>query len=202
MTTKKKTIYGALVAAQAKCRAIGKDSTGHGYKYASLPAVIDMLQPILAEEGLALFFTTRNDEALGLLSVATVANEEGESVESSIPIPVPSSGGKDRSNGMQALGSVLTYSRRYLTLNLFNLATDDDDGAAAKDSSFRGGSKKVAHPPKASTVEADRALAMIKEASTTSDMEAVGEFIRESVPEEHRANLKPIFAKRMQEVLA
>jgi hypothetical protein len=56
-------------------------------------------------------------------------HESGESITSDLPIPIRQEGG--RGNAMQALGSALTYARRYGLLAVYGIAGDDDDGDAA-----------------------------------------------------------------------
>ena len=59
----------------------------------------------------------------------TLLHESGESITSDLPLPIRQEGG--RGNAMQALGSTLTYARRYGLLAIYGLAGDDDDGETA-----------------------------------------------------------------------
>ena len=58
-----------------------------------------------------------------LLCVASITDEEGDCIESVLPIP--------QSQNPQVVGSALTYFRRYNICALLNIAEADDDGNAS-----------------------------------------------------------------------
>ena len=202
-----KTIYQRLAAAQADCTAVGKDSKAHQYKYASLAAVLDMLRPVLAKHELALHHTISHHEALGMVAVAAVTDGAGEAVETVMPIPTPQTGG--RMNPMQELGSILSYSRRYAILSLFNLATEDDDGVGAKDAEYKKPAFKKEVKTKVQKKQSaardanniNSVLSMIEAAKTGEDLSKITKHIIEHVPEEQHQFVRPVFKKAQERIV-
>lgn len=89
------------------------------------------IRPILEEEGFALTFNTvpRPGEGGGLIVTATVRHRAGHSQDTSLPIPLDTSGGK---NNIQGYGSALKYGQRYTACAALNIVAEgeDDDGAS------------------------------------------------------------------------
>ena len=121
-----KNIYKALAALQQEVGAIGKDSKGYGYTYASLDNIVDVITPLLKKHGLG--FT----QPLDGNSIKTILfhAESGESIESTLDIPqgVELKG----MNQFQVLGSAITYLRRYSLASVLGLVTDEDTDAAGE----------------------------------------------------------------------
>lgn len=118
-----KELTAALVSFHAKAGKVRKDSKNPFFKskYASLENILDAVQPILVECGLSLMqFPTNRHELTSLLS-----HISGEWIESTYEM-IPTK------NDPQALGSVITYQRRYAIGSILNLNIgDDDDGNEA-----------------------------------------------------------------------
>jgi len=87
------------------------------------------IRPLLEEEGFALSFNTvpRPGDGGGLIVTAILRHTGGHSQETSIPVPLDSSGGK---NNLQGYGSSLSYGKRYAATAALNIITEgeDDDG--------------------------------------------------------------------------
>lgn len=112
----------ALAAFQAEAPTVPKNKTAnagsYSYSYADLADIAEVAYPILAKHGLAFTAAPRGGELIGKL-----VHTSGEGEWGSLQI-----GGRD----MQAIGSAITYARRYLFGSLTGLVTDaDDDGQAA-----------------------------------------------------------------------
>jgi hypothetical protein len=132
---------GALVAARAKSAAkiksIVKDKSAkvesrkeggrsYSYQYADLADVLDAVEDALAENGLAIFQTTRDRGRDGTYLLTTLAHESDQWVAGEIRL-------RNTEGGPQVLGSEMTYLRRYAVLAVLALAPEqDDDGAAAQ----------------------------------------------------------------------
>ena len=121
------TIHEALVAALAQLANPVKDAkadTGRfSYTYATLPAILDLVRPIMAAQGLAV--TQDVTMADGALMVyTTIRHTSGESITFG---PIVGRAGGD----WQALGSAITYARRYALTAARGIAADDDDDAQA-----------------------------------------------------------------------
>jgi hypothetical protein len=130
-------IAAALVAFQKEMPTVHKGKTAtvptkaggqYSYTYADLADVTAVAAPILTSHGLAFISHPEFVDGRPLL-VGVLLHESGETIEGSLPL----TGGTD-----QAMGSSLTYARRYLLGCLTGIVTDnDDDGAAATKSRAR-----------------------------------------------------------------
>ena len=130
-----KNIYKAIADFQQEVPVILKETTGFGYKYADLPAVFEVINPLMKKHGLG-FYQAVNDT-----SVKTVVFhvESGESIESATSIPQGVQLAK--MNQFQVLGSAITYIRRYALSSLLGLVTDKDTDAGGEQV------KDVTHEP-------------------------------------------------------
>lgn len=124
------SLIKALIKAQGEFPALPKDSSaGAGkfsYKYLSLPALMDLVTPILGQNKLGITQPTR--QADGGVCVETVLlHESGQWISGETFIPAGS--GDNRASLAQAYGSGITYARRYGLLSLLGVVADDDDDA-------------------------------------------------------------------------
>ena len=119
-------LVAALVKARANFPAIPKDSVaGKGsnreYHYADLSAILDAIGPALAVAELTIL---QSVDAETSSLITRLAHTSGEWVECTYPLQME--------QAPQALGSALTYARRYSIQALLCLAASDDDGAQAQ----------------------------------------------------------------------
>lgn len=119
-------IYAGLALAREKFPPIIKDriaDTGkYTYAYADLQTVLEAVTGPLREQGLEIIQTVQ----LGCLetSLVMVASDCVETIESRIELPVGATS--------QALGSAITYARRYAIVTMLGLVTEEDeDGSVA-----------------------------------------------------------------------
>jgi hypothetical protein len=87
------------------------------------------ITPILAEHGFVLTFRTGAGAEGRITVTGILTHEMGHSEESTMPLPLDTSGSK---NNVQAAGSSTSYGRRYTACMLLNIRTrgQDDDGVA------------------------------------------------------------------------
>ncbi len=123
-------------------------------KYALFEDINDQLKPILQRHGFAISFRTKV-EGSTLTVTGVLSHREGHHEDTSLPLPFDTSGAK---NAVQAIGSSVSYGKRYVMCALLNITTrgEDDDGK-------KGGAGKPI-----STEEACLINDMIREADTTS----------------------------------
>jgi hypothetical protein len=116
-----KNIAGALVKFQASVSKVAKEANNPFFKskYASLANILDTIQKPLSECGLAI---SQFPDANALTTIILHA-DSGEWMESSYVMPVA------KQNDPQAMGSAMTYARRYALGSILNLNIDDDDDA-------------------------------------------------------------------------
>ena len=129
-----KEIASALVKAQAHLHNLGKDAHGYGYKYLTLDKLIEETRTALADCGLVIVQTMGVLECGQPTLITRLIHESGELIEGEYPITfvhVVGKDGKNKTNDAQAMGSAITYARRYCLAAMLNIAQADDDGQAA-----------------------------------------------------------------------
>lgn len=97
--------------------------------YASFENIVDTIRPLLEEYGFSVTFKT--SFVNGVLHVlGRISHRGGHSEETTIALPFDNTGSK---NEVQAIGSSVSYGKRYALCMLLNITTrgEDDDGAAA-----------------------------------------------------------------------
>ncbi len=125
-----KNLLGALLKAQQEFPTLVKDATNPAFRsrYATLGAVQDAAFPILAKHGLVVLQSVRTDLSERGLIVYVGATlfhvESGEQVQQELGM-IPAK------QDPQAIGSAITYGRRYLLMTILGLVPDDDDGNGA-----------------------------------------------------------------------
>jgi len=121
-----KNIYKAIANFQQEVPVIHKGTTGYGYSYADLPAIYEVINPLLKKHGLG--FT----QPINGNNVKTIVFhvDSGETVESETAIPQGVSLAK--MNEFQVLGSAISYLRRYALSSILGLVTDKDTDAGGE----------------------------------------------------------------------
>ena len=122
-------LYTALAKAQAEMSNVIKDSANPHFrsKFASLAAVRDVVIPALSAQGISIVQMPGNDEH-GRVCVRTMLLHESGTLDcGTVATTVTVRGG----NEAQALGSALTYLRRYALSAIAGVAQEDDDGNAS-----------------------------------------------------------------------
>ena len=126
--------WDALDAFQADCPDIPKDSKGHGYRYASLPAILKVVRPVLRRHGMVVTWSTCSAPDGAIEVKCLLRHGGGHLCYGSMtihPDQVVSAGG--RMAKVQALGAAVTYGKRYTMNALLGLEPDDDPDAASQD---------------------------------------------------------------------
>lgn len=133
----------ALAAFQAEMPTVAKskaaDTGSYKYTYAGLAEMSAAAMPLLSAHGLAFSCRPRRTESGHYEVVGYLMHESGEQVEGSLPL----TGGN-----AQALGSSISYMRRYLFGCMTGVVTDDDDDGQASNTppKRRAAAKKAAAP--------------------------------------------------------
>lgn len=131
---KSSTIAAALYAVHRDLENPRKDAKGQvrgnpNYRYLSLPALIDHARKALRDASLAVVQEVTFQE-YGVGVTTRFVHVSGEWLELG-PTVVPVEG----ANNPQAVGSAITYARRYALAAALNLAADEDDDAVSATSS-------------------------------------------------------------------
>jgi threonine dehydrogenase-like Zn-dependent dehydrogenase len=156
-----KHLFKSLSEFQQVVPVIHKGTQGYGYSYADLPAIFEVINPLLKEHGLGFTQPIMGDT----IKTVIFHIESGESIESLTEIPknVTLKG----MNDFQVLGSAITYLRRYALSSILGLVTDKDTDAGGQQQP-----KQVATPKKKDTLTKERfekALETIKAGKYTVD---------------------------------
>ncbi len=128
-------LCAALVAAQLELRnpvrnrevTVKSDKGNYSFAYATLDSILDDVRPVLARNGLALVQIIVFDNAAPAMRTMLIHNS-GSMLSCDVPMHM------DRP-GNQALGSAMTYARRYGVIGLLALAAEDDDDGNEADPS-------------------------------------------------------------------
>ncbi len=181
-----KTIEEALARFQMEHHAAGKDGKAQYGFYTTLAGGLNAVQPATH---LGLSHTQTFEHIVVGEKVVTVVKTRllftGEDsdyntvIESNLPLPdlVP-----NRGNIMQALGSAITYARRYSLLAIYGLAGDDDDAE---------GSAPTAIPAKKEITRSPQRGANARQAKPNSAVkEIVGDLTgRSFIPQSQKDDL-------------
>jgi len=117
----------AWVTAWAEMPAIGQGSTvdtgKFSYTYASLADILKAVQPVLTEHGFAINQSVEpvEDGRIGIYT-SIVHESGGQMTYGPLPMPV--------TNDPKAVGSAITYGRRYALAAALGIATEEDTDAA------------------------------------------------------------------------
>jgi len=120
-------LAAALVAAQKEMPAVEKDATNPHFKssFTSLGKLIATVRPVLNRNGIAVTQMPSQDDAGKPTLITRFVHTGGESMEETMPLILAK-------NDAQALGSALTYAKRYALAAALAIADqEDDDGNAA-----------------------------------------------------------------------
>lgn len=119
----KQAFTADLAAMQLDLPRVIEHGEGHNNaKFAKLEDINDVIRPVLHRYGFAVTFRIKHEN--NLIWVYTVlSHKQGHSEETSIPLALDQSGGK---NAVQAVGSSISYGKRYGICAMLNISTGDD----------------------------------------------------------------------------
>ncbi len=188
-----KTIEEALARFQMEHHAAGKDGKANYGTYTTLAGGLNAVQPATH---LGLSHTQTFEHIVVGEKVVTVLKTRllftGEDsdyntvIESNLPFPdlVP-----NRGNIMQALGSAITYARRYSLLAIYGLAGDDDDAEGSAPTAIPA-KKEIARSPQRHSWDDKRGSSSKKAEPNSAVKEIVGDLTgRSSIPQSQKDDL-------------
>lgn len=111
-----------MAAMQSELPRVEKSAQAHNSKYARLEDINDAIRPILQKHGFAVTFRVNQSESM-IKVVTVLSHRQGHREETDIMLPADTSGGK---NAVQAIGSTISYGKRYGICALLNISTGDD----------------------------------------------------------------------------
>jgi len=110
---------------------VGFDSKKGGsvqYKYASLANIVNIVSPCLSAVGLSHSWRT-TQEGNQIIVKCVISHVDGHSESTQLQSAADNSGSK---NSIQAIGSTVSFLKRYTFESMLGLSSFDDDGALAK----------------------------------------------------------------------
>lgn len=120
------------------------DKGQYSYSFADLASITRTLYPLLAKHDLAFTAGPRITERGQFVLAYRLLHSSGQSIDGEYPLPVDV-------KSPQAMGSAITYARRYCLCAVTGVVTDDDDGAAAQHAA-RDQDMRPADPERAAAV--------------------------------------------------
>ena len=123
-------LAAALSKAQLAMESAKKDATNPHLRnrYADLTSCWAACRKPLGDNGLAVAQLTETISASAIRIRTILLHESGEWIRSELTVPCAASKGI---NPAQAMGSAISYGRRYGLSALIGISADDDDGATA-----------------------------------------------------------------------
>jgi hypothetical protein len=189
-----KTIEEALARFQMEHHAAGKDGKANYGTYTTLAGGLNAVQPA-THLGLSHTQTFEHivvgEKVVTVLKTRLLFTGEDDTyntvIESNLPFPdlVP-----NRGNIMQALGSAITYARRYSLLAIYGLAGDDDDAE---------GSAPTAAPAKKEIARSPQRGANARQAKPSP---VAHEMVTGKVAETPKVSFTAAQTKRVQDFMA
>lgn len=118
----KQDLFDQLLYVKSNIQKLKKDKTNEflGNSYVDLVSILDEVLPKLHEAKLDLSHTIVVRDGLQIM-VTKITNKSGQSVFAEMPLV-------GKIDTMQAMGSAITYARRYTLQMLLSLNAEDDDG--------------------------------------------------------------------------
>ena len=126
----------ALSMFQSKCPVIVAKKQGHNYKYAPLGDIVAQIKELLFHCGLSYRFE-QSQEGKSIKIRCITSHIEGHTEALTIEGEADTQGSK---SSIQAIGSTITYLRRYSLLGALGIVTADEDSDGRVESS-----KKIEH---------------------------------------------------------
>ena len=134
-TDRLKAWVQAMAQVQGKVKSIVATNVNNQTKskFANLDDVLEQVRPIWTEFGFAITFSENIDRAQeGIIHMTMfIMHEEGYVMKSMLRVPYDGAGlqGNVNKTPIQAMGSTITYARRYMTQMALGISIEhDDDG--------------------------------------------------------------------------
>lgn len=130
-------LFSALSKFQGELENATKDvdKPGITWKYADLAGCINTAKPHLLGNSLAVTQLMGMSDQNKQTIITMLTHSSGQYISSEVELPVAVLNGASGKNPVQALGSAITYMRRYCYAAIIGMAQEDDDGVSTNQSS-------------------------------------------------------------------
>lgn len=190
-------LFTALAGAQAEFGELKRTATAkiqtkaggsYEFSYAPLDELLDAVLPALGKHGLWLGQPVSGVDG-GYQLRTIIAHKSGASMTSTMRLP--------RSEDVKALGSTITYLRRYSLQALLGLAAEeDDDGSAATGDKYERKAKGAKQAPKAPPPPVEKPVANDAPAPTEADFALVVQAIDAASDKQNLADIATVQKSR------
>ena len=182
MAVRSKLAQARLKFLEANAKKTGKNMNMQ-FMYFELSDIVPIALPIFAELGLVT--VTNFDDKEGVASMTVFdSDDESEGITFTAPYreiaPIISNAGKQVTNELQALGSSITYLRRYLWMMVLDIVEHDDIDGELIGKDEKPAPKKKQSKPK--TAEERKEIAeevVVNEEATPDEIKALKEKCKE-----------------------
>ena len=116
--------FEAFTLFQSKVPALKKSKQGHNSKYAPLSDIAEQIKSTMFECGLSYRFEQKQYENGTIEITCIVSHVSGHCERNTMTSVADTSGSK---NGIQAIGSTVSYLQRYTLIGALGIATADED---------------------------------------------------------------------------
>ena len=122
----------AMSLAQSQMQPIHKDAQNDhtSSTYAKIETICEKITPIYTENGFALSFSEDDcpkESHIRIVCEITHCDGFSKTKHMDVPSDLLGTGGNRTKTDTHAFGSTISYGRRYITINLFNLTVKDED---------------------------------------------------------------------------
>jgi hypothetical protein len=118
----------AFAEMQTELPEVTEKGRAHNSKYATFEDINAAVKPVLSKHGFGISFRVNQDD--GKIKVTGVlVHKDGHSEQTDMVLPADTGGSK---NAVQAIGSSVSYAKRYVLCALLNISTRGEDDDAAK----------------------------------------------------------------------
>ena len=118
-----KELASALCEAQGELDNASKSTSGHGYKYADLGEIIDILTPVLKKHGLSHIQSPVVVDGKACLETI-ILHKSGEYIANTA---LMAHAKLHKGNEAQMMGATIAYQRRYSLKSMFGIAEVDEE---------------------------------------------------------------------------
>ena len=113
----------SMASMQSEMPRVFNLAQGHNITYARLEDINDTIRPVLQKHGFCVTFATEQSDLKSVKITAICSHKMGAKQETALVLPLDTSGSK---NAVQAVGSTVSYGKRYTLCALLNISTGDD----------------------------------------------------------------------------
>lgn len=149
-------LAASLCKFQSEMQPVGKDSKGYNFKYASFEDIQAAAYPILSKHDLSISQKPMRDDTghYTIIIITKLLHSSGQWEISEFPIWLDREKYPDHNKYMQAIGSVISYGKRYSFTSICGIITGEPDldstPTPMKHEPIKNGTPIA--PPKAKTI--------------------------------------------------